>query len=87
MVRSADRVITCSRYMRSHVATVFVARPSEIAVIPNGIDPRDLEPSSRADLGALRARYAPPRGACWCCSSAGWSTRRASTSRSTRSRP
>jgi glycogen(starch) synthase len=60
MVRRADRVITCSRYMRSHVSTVFGVRPSRITVIPNGIDPRDLEPVV-ADLPALRARYAAPR--------------------------
>jgi len=41
MVRRADRVITCSRYMRQHVATVFGVPTRRIAVIPNGIDPRD----------------------------------------------
>jgi glycogen synthase len=59
MVRRADHVITCSRYMRGHVANVFGIRPSKITAIPNGIDPRDLEPVS-ADLPALRARYAAP---------------------------
>jgi glycogen synthase len=59
MVRSADRVITCSRYMRGHVATVFGIRASKVTVIPNGIDPRDLEPVVD-DLPALRARYAQP---------------------------
>jgi glycogen(starch) synthase len=59
MVRSADRVITCSRYMRSHVAGVFGVSPSRVSVIPNGIDPRDLEPVVD-DLPALRARYARP---------------------------
>jgi glycogen synthase len=59
MVRRADHVITCSRYMRVHVANVFGVRPSKITAIPNGIDPRDLEPVS-ADLPALRARYAAP---------------------------
>jgi glycogen synthase len=57
MVRRADRVITCSRYMRSHVSTVFGVPPSRITVIPNGIDPRDLEPVD-CDLAKLRARYA-----------------------------
>jgi glycogen(starch) synthase len=60
MVRSADRIITCSRYMRSHVARVFLVPPSRITVIPNGIDPRDLEPLEEPDLEALRARYAKP---------------------------
>jgi glycogen(starch) synthase len=59
MVRRADHVITCSRYMRVHVANVFGVRPSKITAIPNGIDPRDLEPVSR-DLPALRAAYAAP---------------------------
>jgi glycogen synthase len=59
MVRGADHVITCSRYMRVHVANVFGVRPSKITPIPNGIDPRELEPVE-ADLPALRARYAEP---------------------------
>jgi glycogen(starch) synthase len=59
MVRRADRVITCSEYMRSHVSAVFGVSPARVSVIPNGIDPRDLEPVV-ADLGALRARFAAP---------------------------
>jgi len=59
MVRRADHVITCSRYMRVHVANVFGVRPSKITAIPNGIDPGDLEPVE-PDLPALRARYAAP---------------------------
>ncbi len=59
MVRRADGVITCSRYMRGHVANVFGISPSKITVIPTGIDPRDLEPVVD-DLPALRARYARP---------------------------
>jgi glycogen synthase len=59
MVRSADHVITCSRYMRSHVASVFGVRASRITAMQNGIDPRDLEPVA-PDLPQLRARYARP---------------------------
>jgi glycogen(starch) synthase len=59
MVRSADRVITCSHYMRSHVASVFGVAPRRITVIQNGIDARDLEPVD-ADLDALRAQFAGP---------------------------
>ncbi len=59
MVRGADHVITCSRYMRVHVANVFGVRPAKITAIPNGIDPRDLEPV-HDDLPALRTRYAAP---------------------------
>jgi glycogen(starch) synthase len=58
MVRDADRVITCSQYMRGHVAEVFGIPPRRITAIPNGIDPGDLRPLD--DLPALRARYARP---------------------------
>ena len=57
MVRRADHVITCSRYMASHVSTVFGVSPDRITPIQNGIDPHDLEPVA-SDLGELRARYA-----------------------------
>jgi glycogen synthase len=57
MVRRADHVITCSRYMASHVSTVFGVSPDRITPIQNGIDPRDLEPVA-SDLGELRTRYA-----------------------------
>jgi glycogen(starch) synthase len=56
MVRAADRVITCSHYMRGHVRDVFGVEG--VTVIPNGIDPSDLQPV--ADLPRLRARFAAP---------------------------
>ncbi|HEX8977734.1 MAG TPA: glycosyltransferase family 4 protein [Solirubrobacteraceae bacterium] len=59
MVRRADRVVTCSRYMRSHVASVFGVGRRRIVAMQNGIDPRDLEPVAD-DLDALRAGYAKP---------------------------
>jgi glycogen synthase len=59
MVRRADAVIACSNYMRGHLASAFTVSPQQITVIPNGIDPRDLE-SFTSDLGALRAKYAAP---------------------------
>jgi glycogen(starch) synthase len=59
MARDADRLITCSDYMRLHVAEVFGVPLSRITAIPNGIDPRDLEPAE-GDLSAVRARYARP---------------------------
>ncbi len=59
MVRRADRLITCSDYMRRHVAEVFGVPPGRIAAIPNGIDPRDLQRVEQ-DLPAVRARYARP---------------------------
>jgi glycogen(starch) synthase len=59
MVRRADRVIACSRYMRTHVSSVFGVPVRRIVVIPNGVDPADLEPVVD-DLPGLRAKYASP---------------------------
>jgi glycogen(starch) synthase len=56
MVALADRVVTCSHYMRGHVASVLEAPLQRITVIPNAVDPRDLEPI--AELDSLRARFA-----------------------------
>ena len=56
MVAAADRVITCSHYMRGHVATVLGAPLTRVTVIPNAVDPSDLE--SAVDLERLRARFA-----------------------------
>lgn len=58
MARRADGVITCSHYMRGHAADVFDVAEEAITVIPNGIDPGDLQPAG--DLDALRAQYARP---------------------------
>ena len=58
MARRADHVITCSHYMRGHVADVYGLDEGRITVIPNGIDPDDLQPVG--DLAALRARFAAP---------------------------
>ena len=58
MVRGADRVITCSSFMRSQVCDVFGVDRSQVVAIPNGIDPSDLQPVS--DLPRLRARFAAP---------------------------
>jgi glycogen(starch) synthase len=59
MVRRADHVITCSQFMQSQMMSVFGARPSRVSAIPNGIDPRDLEPQVD-DLAGLRAQFARP---------------------------
>jgi glycogen(starch) synthase len=59
MVRRAERVITCSHYMRGHVADVFDVDEARVQVIPNGIDPADLRPVG--DLQALRAEFAAPQ--------------------------
>ncbi|HEX8075801.1 MAG TPA: glycosyltransferase family 4 protein [Thermoleophilaceae bacterium] len=58
MANRADRVITCSAYMREHVADIYGLEEERIAVIPNGIDPSDLVPI--ADLDTLRGRFAAP---------------------------
>jgi glycogen(starch) synthase len=58
MANRAERVITCSAYMREHVADIYGLAEERIAVIPNGIDPTDLVPVD--DLDALRARFAAP---------------------------
>jgi glycogen(starch) synthase len=59
MVMSADHLITCSHYMRGHVATVFGVPARRITVIQNGVDTRDLEPVCD-DLPSLRSRFARP---------------------------
>lgn len=58
MAWRAERVIVCSYYMRGHVADIFDIDERRIAVIPNGIDPGDLQPVG--DLEALRREFAKP---------------------------
>jgi glycogen(starch) synthase len=58
MAARAERVITCSHYMRGHVADIFDLDESRISVIPNGIDPMDLQPVD--DLDTLRLQFAAP---------------------------
>jgi glycogen(starch) synthase len=58
MANRAERVITCSHYMRGHVADIYDLEEERVSVIPNGIDPLDLQPID--DLEALRARFAAP---------------------------
>jgi glycogen(starch) synthase len=59
MAHRADSVITCSHYMRGHVADIFDIEENRITVIPNGIDPADLRPVG--DLEALRREFAAPQ--------------------------
>jgi glycogen(starch) synthase len=59
MAHRADSVITCSHYMRGHVADIFDIDENRITVIPNGIDPTDLRPVG--DLEALRREFAQPQ--------------------------
>lgn len=58
MAHRADSVITCSHYMRGHVADIYDIDERRVTVIPNGIDPRDLRPVD--DLDALRLQFAQP---------------------------
>jgi len=58
MANRAERVITCSAYMREHVADIYGLEEDRISVIPNGIDPTDMSPVD--DLEALRASFAQP---------------------------
>jgi glycogen synthase len=56
MARRADAVIVCSYYMRGHVADIFDIDERRVAVIPNGVDPSELQ--ATGDLGALRREFA-----------------------------
>jgi glycogen(starch) synthase len=58
MAQRAEHVITCSHYMRGHVADIYDLDEDRISVIPNGIDPEDLQPVE--DLESLRAKFAAP---------------------------
>jgi glycogen synthase len=58
MANRAERVITCSAYMREHVSDIYGLDERRVAVIPNGIDPTDLVPVG--DLDELRSRFAEP---------------------------
>jgi glycogen(starch) synthase len=58
MANRAERVITCSAYMREHVADIYGLDERRVTVIPNGIDPTDLVPMN--DLDELRGRFASP---------------------------
>jgi glycogen(starch) synthase len=56
----ADRVIACSYYMREQIADIFGVQDEKIVVIPNGIDPEDLQPQDEHELERLRMQFADP---------------------------
>jgi glycogen synthase len=56
----ADRVIACSYYMREQIADIFAVPDEKVTVIPNGIDPDDLQPSDAGELARLRLEFAAP---------------------------
>ncbi len=56
----SDRVIACSYYMREQIADIFGVEEESVSVIPNGIDPEDLQPHDGPGLDLLRAEFAAP---------------------------
>ncbi len=64
MVRAADRVITCSHYMRGHVAEVFGIDEAKITVVPNGVDPEDLQPAANLPQPARALRGSRTSSSC-----------------------
>jgi glycogen synthase len=58
MARQADHLITCSRYMRGHVADVFGVSRQRITALRNGIDLTAME--APADVASARADLAEP---------------------------
>ena len=58
MANRADRLITCSSYMREHVADIYGLEESRVNVIPNGIDPVRAGAGGRPRHAALALRGA-----------------------------
>jgi glycogen(starch) synthase len=56
----SDRVIACSYYMREQIADIFGTEDAKVVVIPNGIDPGDLQPHAEPELQRLRQKFAQP---------------------------
>jgi glycogen synthase len=56
----SDRVIACSYYMREQIADIFGVEGERVSVIPNGIDPRDLQPQDPEELRRMRLEFAKP---------------------------
>lgn len=59
----SDRVIACSTFMREQIVDIFGVPEGAIEVIPNGIDPEDLQPHDDERLRRLRAEFAEPEQA------------------------
>jgi glycogen(starch) synthase len=56
----SEWVIACSHYMREQIADIFGVEERRVSVIPNGIDPEDLQPQDPAELERLRGEFASP---------------------------
>jgi glycogen(starch) synthase len=56
----SDRVLACSTFMREQIVDIFGVEEERVEVIPNGIDPEDLQPQNDEELRKLRAEFAQP---------------------------
>jgi glycogen synthase len=56
----SERVIACSYYMREQIADIFAVEEDRVTVIPNGIDPEELQAHDEDRLERLRAEFAAP---------------------------
>jgi len=56
LANRADRLVTCSAYMREHVCDVYGLEEEQVSVVPNGIDPSELVPTP--DLAGMRRGFA-----------------------------
>jgi glycogen synthase len=56
----SQRVIACSHYMREQIVDIFGVAEKRVSVIPNGIDPDDLQAQDPAELVRLRSEFAAP---------------------------
>jgi glycogen(starch) synthase len=57
----SQRVIACSHYMREQIVDIFGVAEKRVSVIPNGIDPDDLQAQDPAELVRLRSEFAAPQ--------------------------
>ncbi|MFN2612695.1 MAG: glycosyltransferase family 4 protein [Solirubrobacterales bacterium] len=57
----SDRVVACSAYMAEQIADIFGVEENQIEVIPNGIDPDDIQPQDDMELKRLRSEFASPQ--------------------------
>ena len=86
MANRAEQVIACSAYMRDHIADIYTIEEERIAVIPNGIDPADLQPWDEEQMRQLPGALRSARSEAGAARRAGWSTRRDFRLRSRRCR-
>ncbi|MDP9228408.1 MAG: glycosyltransferase family 4 protein [Actinomycetota bacterium] len=56
----SDKVTACSTFMREQIVDVFGVDEDRVEVIPNGIDPEDMQPHDEEQLRELREKFASP---------------------------